>query len=268
VADFFFVSSKVAKTYPALLESSLILSYRSHIPPDGLRDKWHKHGSRDTKMQIVGLVTYLSRAASFFISLAAVEMFGRIPLEFQRMLIRFIQPMMLSGAVLFCFKTKDKFGLLYSALLIFGPLSGIVILVWISVKHCTNKESSANSDPVAISPILSVMPVVEPTTEKYDMKFIENVSNNEGKLNTDDGNPVICQNISISRSSNSSKSSYSYAFSDSTICNEATVVNVDAPLSENISEDIDLSSIDISAESSDSDSLSSISDETNDKPEK
>jgi hypothetical protein len=96
---------------------------------------------------------------------------------------------------------------------------------------------------------------VEPTTEKHDVRFVKNITNDEGKSNTDDGNPVICQRISI-LSSDSSQSSYSYAFTDSTIGIQETVVNVDATLSENISKGIDLFS--------DLDSLSSISDETND----
>jgi hypothetical protein len=141
VPDYFFVSTNVAKAYPALLESAIVLSYRSHLPNECLAQKWKKYQFHREQQVSNDILSFIQKTFSFLISLAAIEIFDTVPIELQRMFIRFTQPMVLSGAALTCLKLKDKFGLLYSVFIILGPAIGITVLIWVYFNHHTQERS-------------------------------------------------------------------------------------------------------------------------------
>jgi hypothetical protein len=144
VPDYFFVSTNVAKAYPTLLESAIVLSYRSYLPNECLAQKWKKHQLHQEQQFSNDILSFIQKTPSFLISLAAIEIFGTIPIEIQRMFIRFIQPMVLSGAALTCLKIKEKYGLLYALLMLLGLATVIAVVFWMYFKYHAQDEQNTN----------------------------------------------------------------------------------------------------------------------------
>jgi hypothetical protein len=141
------------------LESAIVLSYRSYLPNEWLAQKWKKHQFHQEQQVSNDILSFIQRTFSFLISFATIEIFGTIPIEMQRMFIRFIQPMLLSGAALTCLKVREKYGLLNALLMLLGPATVIAVVVWMYFKYHVQDERSTN--------------VVKPTNKEEDEAIIE-----------------------------------------------------------------------------------------------
>jgi hypothetical protein len=159
VPDYFFVSTNAAKAYPTLLESVIVLSYRSYLPNECLAQKWKKHQLHQEQQVSNNILSFIQKTFSFLISFAAIEIFGTVPIEIQRMFIRFTQPIVLSGAALTCLKIKEKYGLLNAVLILLGPATVIAVVVWMYFKYHVQDERNTN--------------LVKPTDKEEDKAIIE-----------------------------------------------------------------------------------------------
>ena len=95
--DYLFVSTNVAKKFPHLMESILVQAYHSHVPGE-LAKTWQV-GSiarlqrlRHQNLRNVTLLTTL---------LTTLQFMGTAPFIFHRMFVRFVQPFVFTGIVLF-----------------------------------------------------------------------------------------------------------------------------------------------------------------------
>jgi hypothetical protein len=241
VPDYFFVSSKIAKRYPALLESSMVLSFRSHIPNESLRNKWwsEKNVQQQTKRAYV-FITGVGQVIAFIMSLAMVEIFGTIPMEVQKMFVRFIQPMLLSGAVILCLQIKKEYGLTRLLMLTIGPTLLAIFTIWLwtqyKARFAVKREQKVETD-----------------------KFMEFVTNQElldsqgpfHEIDSEEWDELLYVDSSIS-DSDTNPSSCSYAFTDSS---EAHMQSEDIMLTiSTVSDADDEDMLDVNDDSDDSSS--------------
>lgn len=99
---YLFVSSKIAKAYPDMLESLVVLSYTAYLPEE-LSKKW----TNNTKVKVaVPESNYVgrlfSRSMGFGVSfsiMGILKSFGSSPIVMQRVLLHLVQPLFLAGIV-------------------------------------------------------------------------------------------------------------------------------------------------------------------------
>jgi hypothetical protein len=99
VPEYLFVSTRVANKHPSLMESMIIRAYRSHLPGEFAR-KWNK----EVKSHQGGWFGQ-GRNVSFPVAMVGSLMFtlqfaAMTPFEWQKMMIRFVQPFFYGGLVL------------------------------------------------------------------------------------------------------------------------------------------------------------------------
>jgi hypothetical protein len=92
-----FVSVKVAQAYPQLLESMLVRSYSNHLPGEICRT-W-PHYKQAAGAALVPVHTRQRRLPWFLVRgvTLAIQLFITIPYLYQRVAIRFLQPIIFSG---------------------------------------------------------------------------------------------------------------------------------------------------------------------------
>jgi hypothetical protein len=87
-----FVSTKLAKAYPQLLESMIVCSYTNHLPGP-LSGTWrHKSQAVVDAHGVSGAVRRVTAGMTL-----ALSIFITMPFTYQRIVIRFVQPMIFSG---------------------------------------------------------------------------------------------------------------------------------------------------------------------------
>ena len=102
--DYLFISTKVAKKFPTLLESIIVQSYHTHLP-GYLSKQWqssthHQQQYYQTSTTTASTKVIMSRILSSLSFLFIIlQYFGAAPFIIQRFFIRFIQPFILSGCV-------------------------------------------------------------------------------------------------------------------------------------------------------------------------
>jgi len=102
--DYLFISTKVAKKFPTLLESIIVQSYHTHLP-GYLSKQWqssthHQQQYYQTSTTTASTKVLMSRILSSLSFLFIIlQYFGAAPFIIHRFFIRFIQPFILSGCV-------------------------------------------------------------------------------------------------------------------------------------------------------------------------
>jgi hypothetical protein len=129
---YLFASTKVAKAHPTLLESIVVLHYQSHLPGELSRAWPHCKRVAENDVVIVERNSALGRVFGFIpgfilsVGITVVltlQLLGTTSFSFQRVVIRFVQPLLLSGLTLmWLFATDSKFGLVITII-------GCVLLV-------------------------------------------------------------------------------------------------------------------------------------------
>jgi hypothetical protein len=119
---YLFASTKVAKVHPTLLESIVVLHYQSHLPGELSRAWPHCKRKAENDVIIVERSSALGRVFGFIpgfilsVSITVVLMMqslGTMSFNFQRVVIRFVQPLLLSGLTLmWLFASHSEAGLI------------------------------------------------------------------------------------------------------------------------------------------------------------
>ena len=135
--DYLFVSTKVAKAFPQLMESVIVLSYQSYMPGE-IAHQWgaksimyddprlHQRNIRRYRkndgiftMCLSGCMNVFSKFCSLLVTFILVPMMSRIPLGIQKLLLRFVQPFILGGlAFLYYTIVTDLTYLIITAIII------------------------------------------------------------------------------------------------------------------------------------------------------
>ena len=93
--EYLFVSTNLAKKFPTLMESIVVQSYFNHIPGE-LSKLWNVGSvARIRRYHNLRHITLLT------IILGSIQYFGTLPLLLHRLFIRFVQPFVFGGLVLF-----------------------------------------------------------------------------------------------------------------------------------------------------------------------
>ena len=172
--DFLFVSTKLAKKFPHLMESTLVLSFYSHVPGE-LSRKWQRSSHlqlvrnadgmnqgndegqdgpgepqwRDTipewAFTLLRSLRNLRRAGVVAALLSSLQHFAAFPFIVHRLFIRFMQPVTLTGIVLFFYLVASDpiyvslfFGLLAMA-------GGAALGCWFRKRYLLSTSSSGSA---------------------------------------------------------------------------------------------------------------------------
>jgi hypothetical protein len=180
VPDHLFVSTNVANAYPVLLESAMILAYRSYVPNECLSDKWRINKAlTDPINQYFDPIVLVSKATSLCVMFTTLEVFGKIPIEIQKMFIRFIQPMLLSGAIVFCFRAKERFRMMAIFVVIVGSCSLVVFVLWRWFRSQRKEDKTRKVEEnifhldtkTTLDPSIIPITTVEPGVTNMDMNM-------------------------------------------------------------------------------------------------
>uniref|UniRef100_A0A7S3MF64 Uncharacterized protein n=1 Tax=Spumella elongata TaxID=89044 RepID=A0A7S3MF64_9STRA len=140
--DYLFVSTNVAKQFPHLMESILVQAYQNHLPGE-VSHKWQ-----------TGSIARMHRrnrrrnATVFGTILRTLQYMGMAPFLIHRMMIRFVQPFMLTGlALLWQLIVQD---VIYIAVAVFCVL---VILAYALYRRYVEQQQLQKSQN--ISPIVA-----------------------------------------------------------------------------------------------------------------
>jgi hypothetical protein len=146
--SYLFVSTAVAKKFPALLESMVVRAYQSHLP-GMLANKWHF--GPVARINRSGVMRTMSLAATVTAGLQAA---AASPFIFQRMVIRTAQPWLLTGIIVaFAYLLKQPIVLAFVCLFI-AIVAGLAVYVSfyrkssVSRKVCSDNSDSKNSESV------------------------------------------------------------------------------------------------------------------------
>jgi hypothetical protein len=143
--SFLFSSTKVAMENPSLLESMVVLSYHTHLPGEMCK-MWPHYRARMTEEKrrlqdqslkeqhswnmFRSLVLKFIVSVGFFVVLA-MQALGTLNFGLQKVVIRFIQPLLFSGLTLLCFYAAHS-----TVALIFVVVSGTVVVGWLAMNYC------------------------------------------------------------------------------------------------------------------------------------
>jgi hypothetical protein len=124
--QYFFVSTNFAKSFPMLMESMMVLSYHSHLPGE-IGEKWNKHANVNrenerSRSPYSSLSVVFCNFCSWLGTWMVVNAIASIPLEIQKMVIRFFEPIML-GVFAYAITTR------YGYYIIGGASALILVLV-------------------------------------------------------------------------------------------------------------------------------------------
>jgi hypothetical protein len=144
-----FVSVKLAKAHPLLLESMIVGSYR-HYLPGGIARTWpHCTGGAEQQASSSWSVAF-PRQALRALSLS-LQLFITTPYVYQRVLMRFAQPMLFSGAGLVFYSIiESTVALTVLSLVAGGGLAYAVWRLWwttVSADRALGKVAPAEEEP-------------------------------------------------------------------------------------------------------------------------
>ena len=106
VPDYLFVSYAVAKAYPHLLESEIVLSYKTPTPGKYSGWQW-KQFAPEHHLYDTDTMHYMQQASHWFIrsfivtTIITLHLFGSIPLELQGFVVQCVQPAITGSMALF-----------------------------------------------------------------------------------------------------------------------------------------------------------------------
>lgn len=102
VSEYFFESARVAKAYPNLLESAIVLAYHSYHP-GRFAQKWHRHKRQSSNLSnsCLSFCSILSNFTLFSTFLTFMLLVGTYPLRGQKFGIHFLQPVILTLGAFF-----------------------------------------------------------------------------------------------------------------------------------------------------------------------
>ena len=171
--DFLFVSTNLAKKFPSVMESTLVLSYYSHVPGE-LSRKWQRSSQHSVDGQrqgqasqqegtwwdalavwcfsLLGPVRSVRRVGVMTTVLSSLQHFASAPFIVHRLFIRFMQPITLTGIVLLFYTAASNpiyIGMFFG-LLALGAGTGLV--VWAKKHKCGSAVSSKPLLPTTVTP--------------------------------------------------------------------------------------------------------------------
>ena len=114
VPDYLFISSRIAKEFPSLLESAIVLSYTTCLPGE-MRRNWHRNtghtthstGSKTT-WSISGQLVQWFILATANVSAFFLYFIANVPFDIQRMFIRFVQPFIYGGMLVLWYTIESS----------------------------------------------------------------------------------------------------------------------------------------------------------------
>ena len=148
--DYLFVSTNVAKKFPQLMESILVLAYFTHLPGE-LSKTWQVGSIARWKRRRSWQNTTLLAA-----TLTGLQYLGTAPFILHRMFVRFLQPFVLSGLVLL-------YRLIISDPVLLGCACGVLVLVGLALWYWTRRSSHLQSGK-KLSDISPELPQASPTS--------------------------------------------------------------------------------------------------------
>eukprot|EP00981_Chlorochromonas_danica_P016200 scaffold16024_cov258-Ochromonas_danica.AAC.10 len=158
--NYFFVSHRVAESYPQLVESALVLSYANHLPGE-VSKLWQQKIARFNRRASSNARnrTWLRYLAMFFktgLISSMVYLGAYAPLPLQRLVIRVMEPLILSALTLgfYFFMNKP----IYLAVLFGGLIILTSLLVW--DYYYRTKKSSTGGRPGSAKSFRSIVPIV------------------------------------------------------------------------------------------------------------
>ena len=172
--EYLFVSTQTAKSFPHLMESSIIQLYRSSLPGASAK-QWHKSmllraleaviSPSESGARSSTAVHYVMLLALSVLSL--LEFFATVPYLLQRMFVRFCQPFVVSGiALLFSWIIQSP--LLMSLLLTFFVCIPLIVFRRYFLGLVTNPKKSQ------IKPLLSNMINRNTVLHATESHFVDN----------------------------------------------------------------------------------------------
>jgi hypothetical protein len=166
VADYFFVSTHVAKAYPDLMESMIVLAYKSFMP-GAIGHKWKHHTDIERESTGKGSLdrrnVFVHRIIEFFaFSLSVFETFvvASVPLSVQKMMVRFLEPILWGGLSYIWMLISHS---MISVTVFVSTVAGIVVVIlYRYYKDKRKSEKTITEDHLLIQ----------------ELTMFENVSNN------------------------------------------------------------------------------------------
>ena len=150
-ADYLFVSVQMAKAYPDLVESMIVQSYHSHLPGE-ISKKWLL-GANARITRYNRSLRQISLLSSLVVALQRV---GTAPFLLQRVLVRFTQPLFLTGLIILWYTAGSS--PLYISLFVGVIAIGFVVVLYkyySDVSHVQRRNRSSvgklKIQPVAAS---------------------------------------------------------------------------------------------------------------------
>jgi hypothetical protein len=176
-----FVSTKLAKAYPQLLESMIVGSYSTFLPGPMCATWSAAERRRDTMNRSLGFLSRITAALTF-----AVNIFITIPFIYQRIVIRFVQPMVFSGLSIVWFAAISS----PASLAAISALTAGMIAYIVWKRYRTGRTVTADTEvaPPGHSVVIDIVPV--PTFIDYDSDGDED---NGGGVEQDDGGSQQCK---------------------------------------------------------------------------
>jgi hypothetical protein len=161
-----FVSVKLAKAHPLLLESIIVGSYRHYLPGSIARTWPHCTGGAEQQASR-GCFVAFPRQALRALSLS-LQLFITTPYVYQRVLMRFAQPMLFSGAGLVFYSIiESTVALTVLSLVAGGGLAYAVWRLWwttVSADRALGKVAPAEEEPRQPSQAVFIIE----TTDQWD----------------------------------------------------------------------------------------------------
>jgi hypothetical protein len=136
-----FVSVKLAKAHPLLLESVIVGSYRHHLP-GSIAQTWRHCASVDAGRELASSWTAFPRQVLRAVSLS-VQLFITTPYVYQRVLLRFAQPVLFSGAGLVYYSIIESTAALTLLSAVAG--CGLAYGAWRQWKASTNSNNRSGA---------------------------------------------------------------------------------------------------------------------------
>jgi hypothetical protein len=163
VPSYLYTSTRVANSHPTLMESMIVRSYHTHLPGE-LARKWSKtynqeHSGKTFKGGLCGeKVGHMRHSNSVSWPIAAIgsllltlQIAAMTPFEFQKMIIRFIQPFFYGGLVLLGQDIiKSPMYIAITAAVLFS-VAGYLLYQY--YKHEINDNDTRNMAKIAPIPI-------------------------------------------------------------------------------------------------------------------
>jgi hypothetical protein len=234
-SDYLFVSTIVAKAYPNLLESMIVLSYRNHLPGE-IASHWgvnttlqsielEAQGARQRslfKWFAIPLISFMSFLSSFvFIPLLAM-----IPIGIQRFVLRLCQPFILGGLAYVWIQLKHHTNPFYLTLFVIV----VVLMIGYFLYHQFYQQTLHRDElEVDVKDFVPIVPIVrrpafmQSEGQNDHQKTVQVVPHASSAASSSSAAAAAAAAASMQSSSGSEHSSYS---SSSTSCSPSLLDEV------------------------------------------